>query len=115
MHKTRTRIGFILVAFILLNSASIALAHKAIIIAQVSNGQVEVTCTFQDGSPMKEANIRVYNTNGTLLLQGETDEAGNFSFPLPQNVKGIKIVVQDLLGHRAELDMNRNDLHPSEN
>jgi hypothetical protein len=59
---------------------------------------------------MKEARYRVYDGKGIQLLEGKTDQEGKFSFEIPKGVESLKLEVRDMLGHRAEITMKKEEL-----
>ncbi|MBW1744204.1 MAG: hypothetical protein JRJ47_12390, partial [Deltaproteobacteria bacterium] len=50
---------------------------------------------------VKNATVVVYDTEGMQLLEGKTDENGEFSFKVPQQT-GLKVVLRTSMGHLAE-------------
>ena len=80
-----------------------ALAHKAIIRAEVENGIVKVECVYSGDTPMINAKFQVFNDKDEIVSEGRTDDKGKYQFNVPDNVKILKLVVHDLMGHRAQI------------
>jgi nickel transport protein len=109
------RFSSILAAMVLLFVFSApAFAHKAMLFAEVKDGKVEAKAYYYKGAPMKEARFRVYDEKGTQLLEGKTDQEGKFSFEVPKGVESLKLEVKDMLGHRAEITMGKEELEKKE-
>ena len=111
MSKKPKILVICLVLLWLLLFASVAHAHKAAIKVEVKEGKVLTQSFYTGKEPMKNAKIRVYDSTGKQLLEGKTDEQGKSSFDVPKDVESLKVVVQDLLGHRAEVALSKEELH----
>lgn len=69
--------------------------------AWTEGAAVMVEGAFSDGSAAKDAIVTVYNQEtGEVMLEGKTDEAGMFSFPVTQKVE-MKVEVNAGMGHVA--------------
>jgi nickel transport protein len=77
------------------------LAHKVTIFAWVEGDTVHTQSKFSGGKRVKNATVIVYDTEGTQLLEGKTDEGGEFSFKIPQQT-ALKVVLKASMGHLAE-------------
>jgi nickel transport protein len=83
---------------IVLMFPSIGLGHRVIIFAWIEGDQVHTESKFASGKYIKGGQIEVYDSESKILIQGETDQDGRFTFPTPP--KGdYKIVIQAALGH----------------
>ncbi|MGC8720304.1 MAG: carboxypeptidase regulatory-like domain-containing protein [Thermodesulforhabdaceae bacterium] len=103
------RIAFIaIISFFL--STSLALAHKIQLFAYVDKGKVYAESYFADGSPVKSGKIEVYGKDGSKITEGVTDDKGMFSFPVPKDPVGVKIVVDAGMGHKAEYILKKEDV-----
>lgn len=102
-HKRKTIPFLYLFMFILLTtfSSSPALAHKVTIFAWVEGDTVHTQSKFSGGKKAKSAPVTVFDTEGNRLLEGKTDENGEFSFKIPQK-SGLKVVLNAAMGHKAE-------------
>jgi len=94
----------------LIFSASLTFAHKVQIIAYVEKDKVFTESYFADGSPVKAAKIEVYAKDGSKIAEGTTDDKGNFSFVLPKDPVGVKIVLDAGMGHKAEYVLKKEDV-----
>jgi nickel transport protein len=91
--------GFVLVG--LLCDATISLAHRVIVFAWVDGDTVYVECKYSGGRKVRNGQIIVLDTKGRTLLQGKTDDRGQFAFNAPEK-QDLKIVLNAGMGHRAE-------------
>ncbi|MEA2060891.1 MAG: hypothetical protein U9P10_10375 [Thermodesulfobacteriota bacterium] len=78
-----------------------ALAHKVSIFAWVEGDTVHTESGFSGGKAAKYALVEVFDSQGRKLLEGKTDEKGEFSFRVPERT-AMDIVLQAGMGHRAE-------------
>ncbi|MBW1795103.1 MAG: hypothetical protein JRJ38_11865 [Deltaproteobacteria bacterium] len=106
LHKEYTRISKVTVFFLftvlyLAMTVPCALAHKVLLTAYVEGDTVFVEGGFSDGTPCKNAKIEVFDPSGNKLLEGKTNEDGEFSFKPPQKTD-LKLVLNAGMGHRAE-------------
>ena len=110
----RKPITYVVVALWLVGLAAFpALAHKALIWADVTEGVVQVRSYYHGGgAPIKDAKYSVLDQKGTLVVSGKTDKDGRFQFDVPQTAKTLTLAVQDLMGHRATLKLTEKELHP---
>ena len=99
-----TRFSFIilfLTAIILIGSNGPALAHKVIIFAWVEGDTVFTESKFSGGKKAINAPVVIFDKDGKKLLEGKTDNKGEFSFKIPK-VTDLKIVLNAAMGHKAE-------------
>ena len=78
-----------------------ACAHKAIIFAWVEGDTIYTESKFSGGKKVKKGDIIVYDLQGNRLVEGKTNEQGEFSFKIPKKTT-LKIVIQAGTGHRGE-------------
>jgi nickel transport protein len=92
-----------LLLFVLLTtfSATTALAHKVTIFAWVEGDTVHTQSKFSGRKKAKGAPVTVFDTEGNRLLEGKTDENGEFSFKIPKK-SGLKVVLHAAMAHAAE-------------
>jgi nickel transport protein len=76
-------------------------AHKVSIFAWVDGDTVHTQSKFSGGKRPKDCTVVVYGMDGKQLLEGKTDENGEFSFKVPQKT-GLKVVLKASMGHLAE-------------
>ena len=90
-----------------------ALAHRVNIFAWLEGGDVVVECGFNRSSPDKNGLSTVFDAvDGKELLQGHTDDAGRFSFPVPQAAReghGLRIRINAGEGHQNEWGMDASE------
>jgi len=77
------------------------LAHKVSVFAWLENDIVHTISKFSGGKKVKHGQIEVFKFSGEKILEGQTNQNGEFSFKIPEKT-GIKIVLQAGMGHRAE-------------
>jgi nickel transport protein len=76
-------------------------AHKVIVFAWVEGDTVYTESKFSGGRKAKHAIVEVYDGQGNKLLDGKTDENGEFSFKIPKEAE-MKVVLLAGTGHRGE-------------
>jgi nickel transport protein len=89
--------------------APAALAHNVLLSAYVEGDRVVVEGGFSDGTLCENAGIKVFDPSKQLLLEGKTDENGEFSFVPPQNTD-LTVVLDAGMGHRAEYTVSAEEL-----
>lgn len=78
-----------------------AWAHKVTIFAWVEGDTVYTQSKFSGGKRPKNSTVVVYDMEGNQILEGKTDENGEFSFKIPR--KGaLKVALKASMGHLAE-------------
>ncbi|MBW2076353.1 MAG: hypothetical protein JRI71_02175 [Deltaproteobacteria bacterium] len=112
--KEHTRLLKVIVFFLftvlyLAMSVPWALAHKVLLTAYVEGDSVFVEGGFSDGTPCKNAGIEVFDPSGKKLLEGKTNENGEFSFKPPQKTD-LKLVLNAGMGHRGEYTVQADEL-----
>jgi nickel transport protein len=78
-----------------------AVAHKVTIFAWVEGDTVYTQSKFSGGKRAKDSTVVVYDKEGNQLLEGKTDEKGEFSFKVPKQTD-LKIALKASIGHLAE-------------
>jgi cobalt/nickel transport system permease protein len=90
-----------------------ARAHDIEAEARVAGGAVRVEASFSDGVPVRGARVTVREAGpgaggvaavGSVLAEGVTDDGGWFQFA-PAREADLLVVIEDPLGHRAELEI----------
>lgn len=92
---------FVFVLGILVLLAGPVSAHKFIVIAWVEGDTVYVESGFGDGSLAKNAKVLVYDDQKNMLLEGRTNDQGEFSFKVPKKI-AMKVIVDAAMGHQGE-------------
>ena len=78
-----------------------AWAHKVTIFAWVEGDTVYTQSKFSGGKRAKNSTVVVYDKEGNQLLEGKTDEKGEFSFKVPKKTD-LKIALKASMGHMAQ-------------
>lgn len=94
----------VLITGLLFAMASPALAHRINIFAVDEGGEVYTESTFAGKRPVKKGTIRVFNGEGTLLLTGETDASGIYTFPRPE-AGALTLEVDAGMGHKNSWEL----------
>jgi nickel transport protein len=76
-------------------------AHGVSVFGWVEGDTVYVESKFSGGKKVKAGKIIVTDSRGAELLNGTTNELGEFSFKIPKKTE-LKIVLLAGAGHRAE-------------
>jgi nickel transport protein len=78
-----------------------ARAHKVTVFAWVEGDTVFTQSKFAGGRSAKGGRIEVYNSAGEKLLEGLSDDQGQFAFKAPKP-EALRIVLTAGAGHRGE-------------
>lgn len=92
---------FAMLLLIVFCFSSTVFAHKVMVFAWVDGDTIHTRSKFSGGKKAINSDILVYNTDNKLLLQGKTDQEGEFSFPIPARTD-LRIVLNASMGHKAE-------------
>jgi len=85
-----------------------ALAHKVNVFAWVEGDMVFVEGYFPGGRKAQNSLVEVFNKAGAKLLEGKTDERGEFSFTVPEKTD-LKIVLTASMGHKNDFIIPASD------
>jgi nickel transport protein len=100
----------ILLATTLVASTNIAaLAHKVIIFAWVEGDTVFTESKFSGGKRAINAQVLVFDREGTQLLEGRTNDKGEFSFKIPK-LTDLRIVLTAGMGHKGEWTISESEI-----
>lgn len=78
-------------------------AHRVTIFAWVEGDTVHTQSKFSGGKRVMNSQVIVYDMERHQLLEGQTDNNGEFSFKLPpRSSSGLIIVLNSSMGHMAE-------------
>jgi len=102
-------ISFVFLSLLLLMTASVVFAHKVNIFAYVEGDTVYTESYFSDGTKVKDGVVQVYDSQGTKLLEGKTDENGEFNFK-PLKKDDLKIVLLASMGHKNTYVLSADEL-----
>ena len=87
-----------------------AYAHKVNIFAYAEDGMIHSESYFVDRAKCKNSPIEVFDgKEGTRLLEGKTDENGNFSFKIPK-VTSLRLVLHASMGHQNEYTLSEDEV-----
>ena len=86
-----------------------ALAHKVMIFAWVEGDTVFTESKFSGGKKAVNAPVVIFDKDGKKLLEGKTDNKGEFSFKIPK-VSDLRIVLDAGMGHKAEWTVPESDI-----
>jgi nickel transport protein len=95
--------------FVILSVSGPALAHKVNLFAYAQKGIVFTESYFPDGRAVEKGKVRVYDSKDQLLLEGETDTQGMFSFDIPK-VDALTIVIDAGMGHKNEFKLKKAEV-----
>ena len=95
--------------FLLYLQGATVFAHGVSLFAWVEGDTVFVESKFSGGRTPKAARIEVYDPQGKKLLEGVTNENGEFNFKAPQQTD-LNLVLLAGMGHRAEWKISREEL-----
>ena len=99
---------FIFLIIIMINIS--AFAHKVNIFAYVEREKIYTESYFNDGKKCVDSKIEVFDNQENKLLEGITDEEGEFSFEIPPGDGDLKLVLTASMGHRAEYIIQADEL-----
>jgi nickel transport protein len=101
-HNSTMHLLILFFASILLISTSLpVLAHKVTIFAWVEGDTVFTESKFSGGREATGGQILAFDREGKQLLEGKTDNKGEFSFKIPK-LTDLRIVLNAGMGHKAE-------------
>ncbi|MBF0476481.1 MAG: hypothetical protein HQK59_11730 [Deltaproteobacteria bacterium] len=106
--RRRTNTVLVAAALVLI-WISPAWAHKVFIYAWVEGDTVRVESYFGGSKKVMDSPVEVFDPSGKKLLEGRTNDQGEFSFKIPAQTD-LRIVVEAGMGHRAEYTLKEADL-----
>jgi len=98
-----------LICTLIFMSHSVALAHKVTIFAWVEGDRVYTESKFSAGKRVKGGTVTVLDSAGNQLLEGRTDDNGEFSFKTPE-ADGLTVVLLAGMGHRNQWTLSAEEL-----
>lgn len=84
-------------------------AHGVYLFAWVEGETIYTESSFGGKKGVIGGLIKVFDPSGTLLLEGKTNENGEFSFKIPQKTD-LRIVLEASMGHRAEFLLESSEM-----
>ena len=94
---------------VLLLISSPALAHKVSIFAWVEGDTVYTESYFSGNKKVKNGLVEVFDPSGKKLLEGRTNEKGEFSFKIPQKTD-LHLVLTASMGHKNDFTLKAADM-----
>jgi nickel transport protein len=104
MISKRILLSFLAVTVILTLKSSPALAHKINIFAWAEGQTVFTESYFTGGKLIEGGMVEVFDSAGQKLLEGRTDQKGEFSFKLPQKTD-LLLVLTASMGHKSDFTL----------
>ena len=98
---------------ILLFCTSAADAHKVYIFAWTEGDMIHTESYFGGNKKVQDGTIKVFDPEGKELLNGRTNENGEFSFKIPK-IADLKIVLESSMGHGAEYLFKKSEFSPDQ-
>jgi nickel transport protein len=86
-----------------------AQAHKVTIFAWAEGDRVFTQSKFSGGKRVNNGTVEVFDSRGDLLLTGQTDDQGEFSFVAPA-VTDLNIVLTAGMGHQNSWHLSATEL-----
>jgi nickel transport protein len=96
---------------LILSFHSSALAHKVYIYAWFDGDTIHTESYF-GSKKVKEGLVQVFDLSGKKLLEGRTNEKGEFAFKSPQKTD-LRIVVEAGMGHKNECILKAEEVEPA--
>lgn len=104
--KTRTYFLAAAAACLLLFAAS-ASAHKVSVFAYADSGKIYTESYFQNGDPVANGRLKVYDSSDNLVAEGETDKQGLFAFEIPK-ADDFRVVIDAGMGHKSSFILKKS-------
>jgi len=99
-----------IVLFMVFAVISPAYAHKVNIFAYAQDGKVHAEGYFVDGTKCKNSVLEVIdNKTGQKLLEGRTDDNGQYSFDIP-HATAMKLILRAGTGHQNEYVLSEDEV-----
>ena len=107
-HK-KSSIVLFFASILIISTALPASAHRAIIFAWVEGDSVFTESKFSGGRRAINAEVLVLDREGKQLLEGRTNDKGEFSFKIPK-LTDLRIVVTAGTGHQGEWTIPESEI-----
>ena len=106
MKIKRVFVMLALLAVLSCVSISEVSAHRLLIDHEI--GEIGIKTYFEGGGPCRDANVKVYDNESNLYLEGVTDDKGTFGFPPKMGVEEYTVTVDavHMPGHKAKTVIN---------
>ena len=86
-----------------------AYAHKVNVFAWAEGDTIFVEGSYPGGKKSRNSLVEVFNPAGTKLLEGRTNDKGEFAFKVPEKTD-LRIVLTDSTGHKNDFIISASDL-----
>ncbi len=96
-------------SMLVLADVPFAWAHKVNMFAFAEGAEIYVEGYFSDGKRARNSAVKVYDSQDRLLVEGRTDDEGQFTFPIPVE-DDLRISLDAGMGHRTEYRLSRAEL-----
>ena len=106
--KTRTYFLAAAAACLLFFAAS-ASAHKVSVFAYADSEKIYTESYFQNGDPVANGGLKVYDSSDNLVAEGVTDNQGLFSFEIPR-ADDFRIVIDAGMGHKSSFTLKKSSM-----
>ncbi len=111
MNMTHIKQIICLTIILFLMVPGFAHAHKVIIFAWVEEGMIMSQSHFGSKRNAKNCNINVVDGKGQIVHTGKTDDQGNYSFKIPENIDSALVLNLDAgPGHKAHWKISESEL-----
>jgi len=100
---------FGLIGALMIMGHGAAQAHKVTIFAWVEGDRVYTESKFSGGKRVKDGTVMVLDSAGNQLLEGKTDDNGEFSFKTPKADR-LTVVLIAGMGHRNQWTLSAAEL-----
>jgi len=100
----------LIVLLVAISAASSVYAHKVKCFAAMDGDKIAGYAWMSGGVRPKGVPFQVMDSKGKVLLEGKTDDNGEFSFVPPKVESDLTIVVTAGPGHQAKFTVKRNEL-----
>jgi len=109
--KTRLTIpaATVLMIFASLTVLPVADAHRVVIFAWTEGDTVHTVSKFPGGRKVSNSPVTVHDKEGNRLLEGKTNDQGEFSFRIPKAVP-LTIVLDAGAGHQGEWRLSGEEI-----
>jgi len=84
-------------------------AHKVYLFVWVEGDTAYTESYFSGGKKVMGGPIKVYDMSGNKLLEGKTNDKGEFSFKIPQKTD-LRVVLEATMGHKTEYVLKADEI-----
>ncbi len=106
------RFSFIIIVLLFVFSADFAFAHRVVVFAWLEGDTVFTESQFPDGRKIADGQVNVFDMEKNLLLEGKTDQNGEFSFKIPK-ITALNIILDAGMGHQGQWKLSEDEIRSS--